>query len=88
MCVRVRTRACACVCVCLCQQLLGNPSPAILPTCRILSQPKVRTHSTVSDFPLVLSSEDSRPGFGWSMDKRPFENSSLVINMGSEVEMG
>lgn len=39
-------------------------------------------------FPTSLGSEDSRPGFGWSMDKRPCENSSLMINMGSEVEMG
>ena len=39
-------------------------------------------------FPTSLSSEDSRPRCGWSMDKRPCENSSLMINMGSEVEMG
>ena len=81
----MRARVCVCVCVraALRESFTSHPSPLQDP------QPAQGTDSFHRiRFPTSLSSGDSRPGFGWSMDKRPFENSSLVINMGSEVEMG
>lgn len=81
--MRARVHVCVCVSAALRESFTSRPSHLQDP------QPAQGTDSFHRvRFPTSLGSKDSRPGFGWSMDKRPFENSSLMINVGSEVEMG